>query len=127
MVLGGKSIRKAKDKIQASMSQTVTLKLVHGRQIYETSLPCFSTFGQLKVRLNVLPAAPESRSYVDVIAGFTLCQIFVGTLLPGLSFCLQEYAHSVTGIPLQDVRLKQASPLNLIHIEQIILTRSLKV
>ncbi len=49
MVLGSKSLRKAKDKIQATMAQTVTVKLVHGRDVYETQLPCFSTFGQLKV------------------------------------------------------------------------------
>lgn len=49
MVLGSKSLRKAKDKLLDSMSQTVTLKLVHGRDVYETTMPCFSSFGQLKV------------------------------------------------------------------------------
>ena len=41
--------KKAKEKFTPLMSQTVTVKLTHGLTVHETSVPCFMTFGQLKV------------------------------------------------------------------------------
>lgn len=41
-------VKKAKEKLQPVMSQAVAIKLTHGRDVHDVTVPCFMTFGQLK-------------------------------------------------------------------------------